>query len=451
MNALTSMACTDRVVEFVAELDSAQLGPRVRHECLRAFTNAVGCVVGGSRHALVDTAAAALLEFSGPPQATLIGRGRRTDVLTAVLLNGLSGAAYSFDDTYSDALLHPSGPVAAALLAVAERSRVTGEQLLVAFGAGIELACRLTKAVAVAPAKGEIAWSQTGIACGIAAALACGKLLGLDRDGLTAATGIATTEAAGTRAAHGSMAASLIFGRAAQSGARAALLASRGFSGPRASLEHPHGYAAVFARTPNLPALVEDLGERYELLSNTYKPYPCGLVIHPALDGILQLREQLGFSGAEVVAIRLQVSPLAIELGMHPEPKNDLEAKVSLQHWVAAAAMCGKAGLAEGTMEVVRDADVRRLRALIEVAGDPAMAQDAALVSVRLREGAWHQHRIEHCSGSLHCPMSDEALDAKFIDQASIVIGEERAIAVARRCWELMSLGAAGDLARYAA
>jgi len=264
---------------FVADLDCARLGPRVRHECLRAFLNAVGCAVGGSRHALVEAAAKSLLEFAGPSQATLFGRASRADVLTAALLNGLAAAAYSFDDTYSEAMLHPSGPIAVALLALVERYPVSGEKLLAAFACGIEVACRLTRAVAEAPAEGELAWSQTGIACGIGAAMACGKLLDVDRDVLVCAAGIAATEAAGTRAAHGSMAASLIFGRAAQSGVRAAVLAFGGFTGPRGSLEHPHGFGTVFAHNPNLLALVEGLGEQFELLKITYKPYPCGHVI----------------------------------------------------------------------------------------------------------------------------------------------------------------------------
>lgn len=445
-----SVGLTDQLVGFVAGLDTASLGAPVRSECLRAFTNAVGCVIGGSSHEMVEIAAGALLPFSGPGQASLLGRGRRADVLTAALLNGVAGAAYSFDDTYSDALLHPGGPIAVALMALAERAPTPGERLLGAFAAGLEVACRLTRAVAVVPAEGILAWSQTGIACGVAAALACGKLLGLAPRELAAATSVAATESAGTRAAHGSMAASLIFGRAAQSGVRAALLAERGFTGSPASIEHPHGYAAVFSLRPNLAALVEGLGDRYELSSNTYKPYPCGLVIHPALDGILQLRRQLGFSGPDVTGIRLTVSPIAVSLAMRPDPKNEIEAKVSLQHWVAAAAASGKAGLAQGTAAFVNDPEVRRLRALIEVRAESSMRQHAAHVSVRLRDGAWQECAIEHCSGSLENPMSDEMLEAKFVDQAAVVIGHERASALVKACWNLASLEDAGELARRA-
>jgi 2-methylcitrate dehydratase PrpD len=450
VNDSNSREYTDRLVRFVAELDYARLDPCVRHECLRAFLNALGCAVGGSRHRLVDIAAAALLEFSGQPQATVLGRKTRADTLTAALLNGLSAAAYSFDDTYSDALLHPSGPVAAALLGIAERSPISGPNLMAAFAAGIEVACRLTRAVAVPPAKGELAWSQTGIACGIAASLACAKLLGLDREAMSCAAGIALTESGGTRAAHGTMAASWIFGRAAQAGTRAALLAARGFSGPRAPIEHRHGYAAVFAQAANMSALVEGLGETYELLSNTYKPYPCGSVIHAAIDGVLELRNRLGYAAADVTGIRLRVSHLAVALGMRRHPANDLEAKVSMHHWVAASVVRGKAGLSEGTMSIVEHPEVRRLREAIEIESDTSIAQDAAVVSVRLKDGQWHSHRVEHCSGSREAPMSDQALEAKFVDQAKPILGKARTSALLRACWALPSIDDAAELARLA-
>ncbi len=435
----------------MARLEPARLDARVRHECLRAFTNAMGCAVGGSRHLLVDVAAAALMPFAGAPQATLFGRAMRADVLTASLLNGLAGAAYSFDDTYSDAMLHASGPITAALLAVAEYRPVPGERLLGALAGGLEVACRLTRAVAVPPAEGELAWSQTGIACGIAAAMACAKLMALNTEAIEAAASIAATEAAGTRAAHGSMAASLIFGRAAQSGARSAVLAASGFTGAPAPLEGPHGFAATYARRPNLAAIVEGLGEQFELLANTYKPYPCGVVIHAALDGILQLRRRLAFEASDVEGIRLRVSPTAHALALRPDPQTDLEAKVSLPHWVAAAAVRGRAGLAEGTMAVVLDPAVRRLRALIEVVADPSLAQEAARVSVRMHEGAWHECLIAHASGSLACPMSDEAITEKSVDQAAAVLGDARASALIRACWDLPSLDDASAIARQAA
>ncbi len=441
---------TDRLIGFVSKLNAADLPAPVRCECVRAFVNAIGCTVGGARHSIVDVAHAALSEFSGRAVASLFGRGEKTDSLHAALLNGLAGAAYSFDDTYSDALLHPSGPVAVALLALAERTPATGINFLSAFAAGVEVACRLTKAVAVPPAEGEMAWSQTGIVCGAAAALAAGKLLRLDNSQLGWALGIAVSEAAGTRVAHGSMAASLIFGHAAQTGLRAALLAAKGFTSSRGCIENRYGFASVFARKSNISALVDGLGENFELMLNTYKPFPCGLVIHPAIDAMLRLRGEQRFDSNEIERIMLTVSRGAVEFCFRPDPKDDVDAKLSLHHWVAVAAARGKAGIAEGTLAVVNHPDIQRLRAVMDVEADPSIANDAGEVTVQLKNGARVSRRVDHCLGSIECPMSDGELETKFIDQAEVVIGPERARDLLATCWNIETLPDVALIARKA-
>ena len=169
---------TDTLVDFASTIDVFALPAAVRAECVRGFAHAVGCIVGGSRHETVAIALAALSDFGGPPVASVLGRSMRTDALLAALINGTSSAAYSYFDTYSDALLHPSGPLVAALLACAERAPVSGAGMLSAFAAGMEIACRLSDAIAEPPAEAEMAWSHTGIVCGPAAAVAVGDVAG---------------------------------------------------------------------------------------------------------------------------------------------------------------------------------------------------------------------------------------------------------------------------------
>src|SRR5208283_2566889 len=180
----------------------------VRVEARRAFLNILGCMLGGARHETVDAVDAAFGPFAGPPKATLI--------------NCLASSVHSFDDTHALAIVHPSGPVAAAALAVAELRPISGANFLAAFALGIETVCRVSMAVSVAPARGTIAWSQTGIAGGLGAAVAAGKLLGLDEDGMRRAIGIAASQAAGMRVMHGTMTTALMPAQAAQTGLAAA-------------------------------------------------------------------------------------------------------------------------------------------------------------------------------------------------------------------------------------
>jgi 2-methylcitrate dehydratase PrpD len=388
------------------------------------------------------------VEFFGPPQATVLGRSVRCDALHASLLNGTAGAAYSFFDKYYDALLHPSGPVLAAILAISERTSVSGADFLAAFAVGIEVACRLTACVTTPPANGSIAWSQTGIACGAGAALAAGKLLHLDREQMSWALGIAISEASGTRICHGSMSAALIFGHAAQTGIRAAILAQRGFTGPDQAIEGRFGFASTFAETAHVRAITAGLGQKFELSRNTYKPYPCGILIHPSIDAVLLARSDRNFVLEDVARIFLSVSTGAAALTSRANPKDDLEAKFSIQHWAAAAAVRGKAGIAEGAAAAVSDAAIRRLRSVVEVSSDDNLSNQSARLQIHLKSGTIVERVVEHNVGSVENPMTDEQLEEKFVDQVQPVIGLAGARELAAACWQIEILNDASAIAK---
>lgn len=441
---------SERLTRFVFAFAPDDLPAKVRRECVRALVNAVGCSVGGSRHDLVERASSAMAEFAGKPVASQLGRGAKTDILNAALLNGLAGAAYSFDDTYSDALLHPVGPVAMALLALAERSPVSGGDFLTALALGVETSCRLTKMLITPPAQCDVAWSMIGISSGAGVAMAAGKLLGLDRLQLEWALGIAISEAAGTRVTHGAMSTSLLFGHAAQTGLRAALLAKQGFTSSTGCIEKRFGFASVYASNANPDVLVEGLGEEFELLSNMSKPFPCGAVVNPPLDGLLQLKHEVGFPAEAVERIVLRVIPNAVRLCSRPHPKDEVEAKLSIEHWIAAAALTGKARVNEGAMSIIEMPEAIRLRNCIELQADASLASDAAEVAVILKDGRRLTRMVEHCIGSVQRPMSDRELDEKFLGQVELAIGAPRAREVLDICWRIEGLADAGEIARAA-
>src|SRR5262245_9150343 len=326
-----------RLADYIVAARPEDLPEAVRREALRSLVNIVGCTLGGARHDVIGLADDVLSEFSGPPQATLLGRGRRADVLHAALINCFGSSIHAFDDTHAEAVVHPSGPVAAAILALSERKRVAGPDFLLAFALGVEALCRLSIAISVPPAKGVFAWSQTGITAGVGAAAGAGKLLGLDAIRMRHAIGIALSQAAGFRGMFGSMCSSFMTAHGAQTGLRAAILAEKGFTSSQTALEGPYGYLDVFAEHPGPQALVEGLGTRFEILRNTYKPYPCGVVIHPIIDACLELRRVHAINPADIAAVTVRVGPKALALTDRRHPKDRLGSRVSLYHWVAVA------------------------------------------------------------------------------------------------------------------
>ena len=442
---------TAQLARHVLATGPGDLPANVRREAGRSFLNILGCAIGGARHAAVDMADEALAEMTGPGQATLLGRGRKSDVLHAALINCLASSVHTYDDTHAQALVHPSGPVFAAVLALSERMVVSGRDLLTAFALGVEINCRLSTAISVLPARGSMAWSQTGITGAIGAALVAGKLLGLDLRRMCSAIGIAASQAAGMRSLHGTMCTPLMPAHAAQAGLRAALLAARGFTGGTASLEKRNGYLDVFCEQAHLPALIGGLGREFEILRNTYKPYPCGIVIHPIVDACLQLRRDHALESAQVERIDIKASPGAMALCNRPGPKDEFEAHVSLQHWCAAVLIRGATGVEVLGDAMVHDPAIMAFQDRIDVTEDPTCGADAAELTVRLHDGRTLVSRVDHCIGSAGNPMTDAQLEAKFTALGDPVVGAVRSRELIARCHRLDSLADAGAIARAAA
>ncbi len=281
---------TRKLARFVVETRPENIPDTVRHEARRALLNWLGCAIGGARHPAVDAALAALAQFSGAPDASVLGRSERLDILHAALMNGISSHVLDFDDTQHPTLIHPSGPVIPAALALAEKERLPGEALIHSIVLGIDIACRVGRAVF--PAHYRAGWHITGTAGVFGAAAAAGALLRLSEQQMTWALGLAATQASGLREMFGTMSKSLHPGRAAQNGLAAAFLARAGFTSSERGIEAPAGFAHVLSSEQDFSQALDDLGKRFELMTNTYKPYACGLVIHPVIDGCLALRAQ---------------------------------------------------------------------------------------------------------------------------------------------------------------
>ncbi len=283
---------------------------------------------------------------------------------------------FDFDDTHLKTIIHPAGPVASMLMALAEIRPLTGKQLLHALILGIEVECRIGNAVY--PAHYDIGWHITGTTGVFGAAAAAGKVLCLDVQQMTWALGIAGTQSSGFREMFGSMCKSFHPGRAAQNGLLSALLAEQNFTSSDRVIEAPRGFAHVMSAERDLTKITEGLGETYEISLNTYKPFACGIVIHPSIDGSIQLRNQHGLVADQIERIDLRVAPLVLELTGKTSPRTGLEGKFSVFHSVAVAIIRGAAGEAEYSDACVRDPQVIALRERVKAVTDASVRDDEA-------------------------------------------------------------------------
>ncbi|MGH8642420.1 MAG: MmgE/PrpD family protein, partial [Burkholderiales bacterium] len=420
---------------------------RVRHEASRALLNWLGCAVGSCRHETVERALAAMLPFSGPPQAAVLGRVERLDCLNAALVNGISSHVLDFDDTHVRTV-HPSAPVLPALLAYAEWRKLSGAQLVHAFILGVEAECRI--GLSIFPEHYERGWHITGTAGVFGAAAAIGKLLALDERKMAWALGIAATQAAGLREMFGSDCKSLHPARAAQGGLTAALLAASGFTSSERAIEAPRGFAHVTSTKFDPAVITEELGSRYELLNNMYKPYACGLVTHAAINGCIELAREHSIRARDVERVELKVWPMVMELTANRAPKNGLEGKFSIFHACAIGIIHGAAGEAQFADAVVQDPEVIALRDRVYAEPDAAIRKLEARVTIRMKNGGVHSKHVEHALGTLSRPMSDADLEAKFKGLAAEVLPPAQVEEAINLCWNMSAQADAGALARAA-
>ncbi|MGE0751793.1 MAG: MmgE/PrpD family protein [Variibacter sp.] len=404
---------TATLADFVARTRWEDIPASTRHEAKRAILNGFfGTGFAGCREDATEIALASLVEFSGPAQATLIGRNERLDGLGAAFLNAASANVHDFCDTHLATIIHPTAPVAPALFALAELRTFSGTELLRAFVLGVEIECRIGNAIS--PGHYRRGWHITSTCGTFGAAAGAATLLRLDAERVTWALGLAATQAAGLCECLGTPAKSVSVGNAARNGLWSALLAEKGYRGPAQPIEGVQGYLNAVGEVSDIDALTRDLGEIWELSKNAYKPYPGGIVKHPVIDAVLELRAAHDLNAADVASVAVRGHPLLKQRTDRPEIDTGRAAQVSVQHGVAVALIYGDATLSRYTDACVREPTVAALRRKVTVAVDDTISAEGAAVTITMNDGARHDLTVQHARGSAQRPMSDRELEEKF-------------------------------------
>src|SRR5271155_97781 len=401
---------TEKLAQLVVGTRWDDLPKEVIHQAKRSLLNFFAVALTGCRTETVEIALASLVMFSGGRQATIIGRRERIDALGAAFLNAAGANVLDFCDTHVPTVIHPTAPLAPALLALGELSRVSGRDLILAFVLGQEIECRI--GLAMSPSHYNRGWHITAT-CGVfGAAAGSGKLLALSPAQTVWALGTAATQAAGLCECLGTPAKSVGVGNAARNGLWAALLAAKNFSGPAEPLNGTQGYYHALDETPKLSFLIENLGASWEIMRTSYKPYPCGFVVHPVLDCVLDWRRENPV--AEVTRVKVTGNPLLGTRTDRPNISTSAQSQVSVQHAVAAALVTGKAGVAQFADACVNDPKVVALRGKVEVLRDESFPPVAAAVEITTAGGKVHKLSQPAARGSDDNPMSDKDLEEKL-------------------------------------
>ena len=434
------MSETKALASYVVSSRYEDIPRDVIHEAKRALLNFAGCAIGGSREPAVDTAIRALQPFSGKPTAGLLARPERFDPLYASVINGISGHVFEYDDTTPMNYIHPTPPVASALFAFASANKTSGGDFVHAFLLGFEAESRVGNAVY--PAHYRAGWHITATAGVFGAAAAIGKLLGLSTQEMIWAMGLAATQASGLREMFGSMAKSFHAGHAARNGYLSAVLAKSGFTAGEHAIEGPRAFAAVLASEYDLSKITAGLGEDFQIRYNTYKPYPCGIVVQPTIDGCIDLHRDYHPAPESIQSVRVRVAPLVLDLCNKREIRQGLDSKYSIYHSAAVGLVRGKAGIDEYTDAAANDPVIKRVRERVTPVGDASITEDQSDIEVTMENGQVFRRYIECSLGNLKRPLSDRQLEDKFRDQVRL----PQVNRLIEMCWRLDELADVNEL-----
>ena len=431
-------AVTQILAQFVAKHPSRGWNDAVDHEAHRTFLNWLGCAVGAAQHESANSALAAIQLLQPAAQATVLGRLEKVDMASAALVNGITSHTFDFDDTHLKTIIHPAGPVASAVLALAEHTGASGRAVIDALVLGIDVSCRVGNTMY--PEHYDRGWHITGSTGMLGAAAACARLLKLDVHQTAMALGIAASQPIGMREQFGTMTKPFHPGGAARAGLMSALLASQGFTASPKALEAPRGMIQTVSTKYDWNEITDQLGQRFEISFNSYKPFACGIVIHPSIDACAQLRAQ-GITADQVERIELKVHSLVLELTGKKEPADGLQGKFSVYHGCACGLIFGKAGEDQYADDIVNRPDMVALRRKVVATVDDSIDEASADVTAVLKDGRRVHVFVKHAIGSLENPMTDAMLEAKFHGLSDAVLGADKSSALIAACWKL------GDMA----
>ena len=401
----------ERLGQFVATTQLGSLDERLRHEAKRCILNSIGCSSAARQGADVNRLSRVMGRLYNQGTLTVIGRLECADAPTAAFMNAMTANYFDYDDTHASTVIHPTAPVLASALAVGEMQGASGTEVLHALILGIEVACRIGKAVS--PSHYARGWHITST-CGVfGAAAAAAHLLGLNARQAWMALGIAASQSAGNIENLTYFPKNVSVGNAARNGLLSAFLAQEGCEAAPAAIEGRFGWAQSMGDELRVAEATEGLGRDWELFNNTYKPYPTGVVFHSAIDASLMLHDRIK-DPATVTEIVLSGHQLLSDRGDRVV-NTPADARVSAQHCIAASLVRGHCTLSEFDELAVADPVIAALRERICVEVDSQVPLGAAVLHVSFADGERFEVRQDVALGSLENPLSDNDLQQKFL------------------------------------
>ena len=392
----------------------------------------LGVAIVGSTTLGADRVVQLMKEWGGKEEATIVVYGDMVPAAHAALVNGTMTNGIDYNDWHDEALVHAGMSVVPASFAISEqKGRVTGKELITAVTLGLDLICRM----GLATIMGMRGWSLSSVYGFLGAAAAASKILGLDEDGTLNALGLAYSQAAGNTQGErdGAMVVRLQAGSAARGGIIAALLAEKGYTGAMNSLEGAAGLYNVYHRGEYDATLLTDkLGEVFEGVNLSFKPWPCCRGNHAYIEAALTMTQEHDIHPEDVAEVTVFVPEslssggtgphiLCYPLEIRRNPRNSVDAEWSIPYTVATAITKRKVSLDDFTDEAIKDPVVLQITQKITPMLDQTLQRRGmhpGVVEIKTKNNQVFSKRVEFAYGAPENPMTLEVVADKFRDCA---------------------------------
>jgi 2-methylcitrate dehydratase PrpD len=434
---------TERLARFATDISA--FAPDVIEQGKRMLLDQFACQIAGATLPWSRAYRDAMTVLGSGGEAAIVYYGDAFTLDQAAFINSAFGHANEFDDTHLGAAMHPGSIVIPAVTAIAAARHLSGRRVLEATIVGAEVMIRI--AAAAAPHLHERGHHVPSSAGPFGSAAACGRLLGLDADGVLNAMGIAGSHASGLMeySRTGGSVKRIHCAIPAAAGLRSAVMAAHGITGPRSVLEGDRGFFVVFPGACDVELLVGGLGETYQLLGTSFKPFACNLSTHGALEALSELVSEQRFAVDDVAAIEIGTSSSAVrDIGAIVEPADILGAQTSFAFGAAVRLLRGGNGPNDYHEADLRDPRFLELAHRVRLFVDPVCDEErktlrnrSAVVTVRTTGGRAFERRVRFPKGSPERPLSNEDLFAKFADAVGPQLGISRAAELADRIWNI--------------
>ncbi|MFT5173460.1 MAG: 2-methylcitrate dehydratase PrpD, partial [Gammaproteobacteria bacterium] len=375
---MTNPSYTEQFAQWAGALRYADLPAAVVADAQLRVLDILGTTLAASSFQSSSSIRDGALKIGAGDEARIIGHGNRAAIAGAALANGTMAHALDYDDTHLGSVVHISAPVVTTALTLGEKLKAPGDKVLAAIVAGAEIGCRIGS---VAPkAFHQQGFHATAVVGTFAAAVTAAKLLELDDKQTACALGIAGSQSSGIMQCFndGTWTKQFHVGWSAHSGIIAATLAQCGFTGPSEVLEGIQGFYKTHARPgEQFPErLMDGLGARWEYPTTSFKPYPCGHVVHGFLDCITQLYTEEGLRADQVASMTCPIAQWMIPIMCEPRavklrPATDYHAKFSFPFTIAVTLNFGGLGVEAFSHENIHDPAILALTDKIMHQVDP--------------------------------------------------------------------------------